>query len=518
MGRQRGMWLAGAVLTMCGAAWAQSKAPVNAVPVAYENTSPTGCMGCPTMAELRSQAAAEQRSAAEQQPVPKDGNLSLPGQTPSTYAQGRVGPPRNLANPLPYDLLLQNGRVMDAKNGIDRVADVAIKDGKIAAVGDHLDPAKAAKTVDVSGLLVTPGLIDIHTHVYASTGEKSLAGDTSVWPDPLTFREGVTTVVDAGSSGWRNFEDFKEHIIDRSQTRVLAELNIVGAGMRGPLYEDNLDDMDGELTAAMAKRYPGVVVGIKSAHYAGPEWKPYIEAVKAGTIADIPVMIDYGANRIERPLRDLLTQYLRPGDIYTHAYSGYRGEQDTKTLKASAAVKAGRARGVWFDSGNGSGSFRFAVAIPLIRDGFKPDSLSTDLHTGSMNAGTKNLLNVMGEFMASGLTLEEAVADATWHPAREIKQEQLGNLSVGAPADVAVLRVDHGRFGYSDADNLKAMGDTRLTCEMTIRNGLVVYDLDAMSQDLWSDTSPKSDPRVASHWTTFPSRTLLLMQVIPTEK
>src|SRR6185437_5604166 len=182
-----------------------------------------------------------------------------------------------------YDLLLRHGHVVDAKNHISAVRDVAIRDGKIAAVEENIDPSKALKTVDVKGLYVTPGLVDIHVHVYASTGEKnSYAGDNSVFPDGFTLRSGVTTVADAGSSGARNFEDFKEHIIDRSKTRVLAFLNIVGHGMRGPRFENVLADMDPKPAAEMALRHKGLIIGIKTAHYAGPEWTPVEDAVKAG--------------------------------------------------------------------------------------------------------------------------------------------------------------------------------------------------------------------------------------------
>ena len=202
-----------------------------------------------------------------------------------------------------YDLLLHGGHVIDAKNNIDSVRDVAIRDGKIAEVAAHIDPAEALKSVDASGLYVTPGLVDIHVHVYASTGEKnSYAGDEGVWPDGFTFRSGVTTVADAGSSGYKNFEDFKQHVIDRSKTRVLAFINIVGAGMRGPRFENNLADMDPKPAAAMAKKYPDTIVGIKTAHYAGPEWTPVEHAVEAGTMAHIPVMVDFGTNWPQRRL------------------------------------------------------------------------------------------------------------------------------------------------------------------------------------------------------------------------
>ena len=405
-----------------------------------------------------------------------------------------------------YDMVLQGGHVLDAKNHVDTVEDIAVKDGLVAEVAPHIDPKRAVKTIDVKGFYVTPGLVDIHEHVYASTGEAhSYAGDLSVYPDGFTFRVGVTTVVDAGSSGWRNFEDFKEHVIDRSKTRVLADLNIVGAGMRGAKYEDNLDDMDGQATAKMALKYPGVIVGIKSAHFTGPEWKPYEQAVIAGNIANIPVMIDYGSRRIERPLYDLLATKLRPGDIYTHCFSGLRGEQDPETGKASKALLIGRQRGIYFDVGHGGGSFSWTVAIPVMQGGFLPDSISTDLHIDSMNAGMKDMLNVADKFLAMGQTIPQVVTEMTWNPAHELKQDQLGNLSVGAPADIAVLSVEHGNYGFEDMYNTKLMGTQKLICQLTVRAGKVVYDLNGISSDMW-DGQPTSDIKQAKRWTTFTER------------
>ncbi|MGH9665830.1 MAG: amidohydrolase/deacetylase family metallohydrolase, partial [Bryobacteraceae bacterium] len=284
-----------------------------------------------------------------------------------------------------YDLLLQGGHVIDAKNNISAVRDVAIRDGKIAAVAEHIDPSLAFKTINVAGLYVAPGLVDIHVHVYASTGERrSYAGDLSVYPDGFTFRVGVTTVADAGCSGWRNFEDFKEHIIDRSKTRVLAFINIVGHGMRGSKFENDLSDMEAKPAAEMAMKYKGLIVGVKTAHFAGPEWTPVEHAVEAGTIAHIPVMVDFGANRPERPISILLTKKLRPGDIYTHCFSGLRNELGPDG-KVSQALWDGRKRGVIFDVGHGGGSFAWRIAVPLMKQGFIPDSISTDLHISSMN-------------------------------------------------------------------------------------------------------------------------------------
>ncbi len=410
-------------------------------------------------------------------------------------------------NPLPYDLLLKGGHVLDDKNHIDAVEDVGIKDGKIAAVAANLNPKDALKTIEMQGLYVTPGLVDIHVHVFAGTGERdSYAGDLSVYPDGFTFRNGVTTVVDAGSSGWKNFPDFKDKIIDRSKTRVLADLNIVGAGMRGAKYEDNLDDMDGTVTGNFAKKYPGVIVGIKSAHFTGPEWKPYEQAVIAGNIANIPVMIDYGARRIERPLLQLVSNYLRPGDIYTHCFSGLRGEQNPETGGPSEALLVMRRRGIYCDVGHGGGSFAWTVATPIVKGGYLPDSISTDLHVTSMNNGMKDILNVADKFLALGETIPQVMAQMTSHPAHEIKQDQLGNLSVGSGADVAAFSVETGTFGFVDMYNTKMMGTRKLVCELTLRDGRVVYDLNGISADMWDATGHSADPRQAARWTTFTER------------
>ncbi|WP_263383803.1 amidohydrolase/deacetylase family metallohydrolase [Granulicella arctica] len=405
-----------------------------------------------------------------------------------------------------YDLVLRGGHVLDDKNHIDALMDVAIKDGKIAKVAAHIPSTDALKTIDAKGLYVTPGLIDIHVHVYAGTGERnSYAGDNSVPPDGFTFRVGVTTVVDAGCSGWRNFEDFKDRIIDRSKTRVFAMLNIVGSGMRGALYENNTSDMDGEATAAMALKYPQTIVGIKTAHFAGPEWTPVEQAVIAGTKANIPVMVDFGVDRPTRPIYDLMTQKIRPGDIYTHMYSGIRQEQDLTTLGPSKAMIEGRKRGIYFDVGQGGGSFKWSLAVPMIKAGFIPDSISTDLHITSMNSGMKDELNVADKILAIGVPLKEVVAEMTSHPAHEIRHDELGNLSEGSIADIAVLRLEAGNFGFTDMIDKRLHGKHKLSCELTIKDGKIVYDLNGMSADLWT-AKPGPNDAEAYRWSSFAPR------------
>ena len=385
-----------------------------------------------------------------------------------------------------YDLLLKGGHVIDPRNGISAVRDVAIADGKIAEVAARIDAAQAFKVVDVAGLYVTPGLVDIHVHVYAGTGEAgSYAGDNSLYPDGFTLRSGVTTVVDAGCAGWRNFEDFKQRIIDRAKTRVLALVNIVGNGMRGGRFEQDLDDMEARPTADMALKHKGLIVGVKTAHYAGPEWAPVERAVEAGTIANIPVMVDFGNNRPERPLAELVTRKLRPGDIYTHVYSGLRNEQ-LESGRVNPALFEARKRGVIFDVGHGGGSFLWRIAVPAIKEGFLPDSISTDLHIGSMNSGMKDMLNVMDKFLAMGLSLDEVIVRSTWNPAKEIHHEELGHLTPGASADVTVLRLDKGSFGFVDMYGARLNGTEKLDAELTLRDGKVVYDLNGLTRPDWN--------------------------------
>ena len=385
-----------------------------------------------------------------------------------------------------YDLLIKSGHVIDGRNGIDAVRDVAIKDRKIAAVAPDIPAAQATKTINATGLYVTPGLVDIHVHVYTGEGSSYSRGFRSVAPDGFTLESCTTTAADAGSSGWRNFEDFKTRIIDQSRTRVLAFLNIVGNGMGGGAIEQNLADMEAKPTADMALKHKGVIVGVKSAHYNGPEWDPYIRSVEAGTIANIPVMVDFGSAKV-RTIAELFSKYFRPGDIYTHAYAG-GGRGELLYGKVNPAIFEAQKKGIIFDIGHGGGSFVWQTAVQAFKERYYPDSLSTDLHIGSMNAGMKDLVNVMSKFLALGMPLKDVVVRTTWNPAKEIKQEQLGHLSVGAPADVAVLRLEKGKFGFLDQRGGRLDGTQRLGCELTLRDGEVAFDLNGLASDPWEKT------------------------------
>ncbi|MDN5204366.1 amidohydrolase/deacetylase family metallohydrolase [Fulvivirgaceae bacterium BMA10] len=390
-----------------------------------------------------------------------------------------------------YELLIKGGRVIDIRNNIDDIMDVAINSGKIASVEKAIPANQAKIVIDAKGLIVTPGLIDMHSHNFFGTMPNAYLSNSfsSVPPDGFTFRSGVTTVVDVGGAGWRNFQIFKNQVIDRSKTRVLSFLNIIGSGMKGGAIEQNLADMDPKLTAMVAGQYPGVVVGVKLAHYSGPDWTPVDRVVAAGTLANIPVMIDFGGSTPELPLQKLLLEKLRPGDIFTHTYAHVKGRTPVvdEKGKVRSYVFEAQKKGIIFDVGHGGGSFLFEQAIPAMKQGLLPNAISTDLHTGSMNSGMKDLTNVMSKFINMDMSLKEVIKCTTWNPAQYIQRTDLGHLSVGAVADVTILRLRTGDFGFTDTKPARMNGNQKLECELTIRAGEVVWDLNGMAKKGWDE-------------------------------
>jgi dihydroorotase len=390
-----------------------------------------------------------------------------------------------------FDLLIKGGHVIDAKNAINAVMDVAISGGKVALLASNIANARAREVADATGMYVTPGLIDIHAHVFWGHDEESQYSDgySAVQPDSHSFRAGQTTLVDVGGAGWRSFPKFKEQVIDRSQTRVLAFLNIVGSGMRGGPVEQNLADMDAKLTAMRIRQHPGVIVGVKVAHYNGPEWDPVTRAVAAGREANVPVMVDFGGHTPPLSLEDLLLKHLRPGDILTHTYAHVAGRIPIvdENGKVQPYVWEARKRGVIFDAGHGGGSFLFRQAVPAMAQGFRPDVISTDLHIGSQNSGMKDILNTMSKFLNMGMPLADVIKANTSRAAEVIKRADLGHLIVGAEADIAVLSVRRGKFGFVDVGGGKLMGDQKLECELTVKGGRVVWDLNGISRPLWTE-------------------------------
>lgn len=387
-----------------------------------------------------------------------------------------------------YDLILKGGHVIDPKNGVDAVCDVAIKAGKIAAIEANIPPSAANKSIDVSGLYVTPGLVDIHAHLFWGPKHGSTVnGDHAVQPDVIGFRTAVTTMVDAGSSGWRDFPEFRRRVIDTAETRVLAMINIVGSGMvsEDDTIEQNPFDMNPQLVAEMARKNADVIVGIKSAHWRQPNYISVEKAVEAAKLANLPVMVDFGYFD-NKSYQVLIEDKLRAGDISTHFYR-VPAPLLTKDGKVAEYLQTARKRGVKFDVGHGGGSFHFALAEPMIKQGFWPDSISTDVHPGSINGAMTDMLNVMSKIMALGVPLNEVIRESTTNPATEVRRPQLGQIAVGADADVAVLRLERGAFGFVDARGGRIEGRERLGCEMTIRAGTIVFDINGRAGIPWRD-------------------------------
>ena len=380
-----------------------------------------------------------------------------------------------------YDILLQGGHVIDPANGIDQAMDVAISGDRIARVAPNLPAGQAKKVLNVKGLYVTPGLIDLHAHVYGYSG--------SVFPDDTALMAGTTTVVDAGGAGWRTFDDFKKKIIDVSKTRVLVFLNIVGRGMLGSEVEDNVEDMDSAKTAAKIKEHPNQIVGIKVAHFGLPGWTALERAVEAGCHSNTPVIVDDKIfTNSGRTSREKLLRVMRPGDLHTHVYNDRQLEVvDRFTGKVQPYMFEARKRGVLFDLGHGGGSFLWPVAVKAMKQGFPPDTISTDLHSSSIMIPQSDMANCISKLMNLGMKLQDAIARSTVSPAKAIKRfPELGTLGEGKGADVAVFELKSGVFAFKDAWSKKLLGTQKLECVVTVRNGKLVADLNGLGFPLWN--------------------------------
>jgi dihydroorotase len=381
-----------------------------------------------------------------------------------------------------YDLLLKNGHVIDPANKVDGVADVAVAGGKIARVAANIPASQARKVLDVGGLYVTPGLIDLHAHVFGYSG--------SIFPDDTALIAGTTTVVDAGGAGWRTFDEMLKRIIQPSRTRVLALINIVGHGMIGARYEDDVADMDPERTAAKIREYRQHIVGIKTAHFGGQGWAAIDRAIAAGNLAKVPVMIDDKIfTNTGRISRDKLLDKMRPGDLHTHMFNDRQVEiVDRFTGKVQPYAIEARRRGVLFDLGHGGGSFLWPVAAKAMSQGFAPDTISTDLHSSSILIPESDMPNCMSKMMLLGMTLQDAVLRSTMNPAKAIARfPEIGTLGEGRVADIAVLDLRTGVFAFKDAWQKKMMGTKKLECALTVRAGSLVYDRDGRGFPEWTE-------------------------------
>ena len=388
-----------------------------------------------------------------------------------------------------YDILLKNGHVIDPLNNIDCKMDVAITAQKVAAVEADINPALAKQTVDVTGRYVTPGILDIHVHVYHTREPEGL----SVMADSHSFRSGVTTMVDTGTAGAKHFLHFKRTVIDQVKTRVFAYVNIVDLGMIGD-FEQDIRTMDPELCAATVLMYPDLCVGVKTAHYwtrlpwdaEHQPWAAVDRAVEAGNLCKKPVMVDFWPRPPERSYQELILEKMRPGDIHTHVYAQQFPVLDDNG-KPNRFLFEARERGVIFDVGHGAGSFWFRNAYPAMQNGFSPDSISTDLHTRNVHGVVVDMQTTMSKILNCGMPLQEVIYRSTVTPAQEIGHPELGHLSVGAEADVAVFNLLEGDFTFVDCGRAKMKGDRKFECVMTLRAGEIVFDPSGLSMPEWPD-------------------------------
>lgn len=376
-----------------------------------------------------------------------------------------------------YDLILKGGRILDPGQERDQIADIAFKDGKVAAIGPAL--TGAAHERNVAGAVVMPGMIDFHTHVY--WGGASLGIDA----DMLARRSGTTTWLDVGTAGAGNFLGFRKHVIERSQTRILAYLHISHAGiyafasnvMVGEALQMGL--LDAARTAEVAREHPDVIRGIKvriGANTSGPNGiDPLYYALEAADRAGLPVMC-----HIDRPpprYTDVLA-VLRPGDVLTHCFKPFPNTPTHADGRIKDGVIQARERGIVFDIGHGKGSFAFEVARAMLGHGFLPDIISSDVHTLCIDGPAYDNLVTMSKFLCLGMTLPDIVRAVTVTPARHLGRPDLADLAVGTTGDATVLRVADGRFRYVDVVDEELIGDRRLELDSVVLGGHLWHEAD----------------------------------------
>ena len=371
-----------------------------------------------------------------------------------------------------YDLLLTNGRILDPSQNIDSIADIAFKDGKVQEISSTLDKEKASQIRDVSGKLVTPGLIDLHTHIYW--------GGTSIGIDPTDYarRCGTTTMIDAGTAGAGNFAGFKAHIIEPCEPRILAYLNISFAGIFA--FSDTVMIGESEdirllhprACLNVAKLHKDFLVGIKvrvGAKASGSMgYAPLDIALEVAEEAGLPVMchLDWPPPNT----KDVVSR-LRPGDVLTHCFRPFPGAPTKGDGAIKEEIIAARERGVIFDIGHGVGSFGFATAETMLKAGFLPDAISSDVHSLSIKGPAYDQLVTLSKFLHLGMELKDIIAASTTGPAKAIRRPDLGTLSPGSIGDATILKINNTRTDYVDSLGETRTGDTAFKLEGIVLNG-----------------------------------------------
>ena len=375
---------------------------------------------------------------------------------------------------MPCDILVRGGTVVDPSRSLHEVADVTVKDGKILEIGRSLSVDRAKYTVDARGLLVTPGLIDLHVHVYHGHAPICIP------PDPICPAGGVTTLVDAGSAGAFNFDGFRRDVIERSETQILALVNLSCIGLVAYQYGELMDRRyaDPKGVVQTLKNHPGVAIGVKiraSKHIIGKSeqgWANFKDAVAAARQSGTWLMIHIGESPMPIPE---MVEHLRPGDCITHCFKGGSQRILDAQDKVFPAVRQAAERGIIFDVGHGAGSFQWEVAEAAIKQGFEPTTISTDLHVLNLHGPVYDMPTTMSKFLMLGLPLDKVVALSSCAPAKVIgRQDDLGTLKPGTVADIAILEERSGSFEFTDSYGGTRTGKTLLNAACTIRRGKIV--------------------------------------------
>jgi dihydroorotase len=386
----------------------------------------------------------------------------------------------------PYDLLIADGELIDPGGGHVGRLDVAVRDGRVAAVAPRIEPSMASEVIDAAGRIVTPGLVDLHTHIYWGVTYWGIE------PDPVAARSGVTAWLDAGSAGAYSLPGFRRYVAEPSRARIFCLLNLSGIGLIAPTWEfANLDYCDIDLAARMVEQNRDLVLGIKaridSNTTRGVGLRPLELARALADRVDLPLMVHIGNGP---PAFHDIAGLLRPGDILTHCFTGGNHRIIHADGMLDPLAQALQEQGVLLDIGHGTGSFSFDVAEAAMAQGILPDVISSDIHQLSVQGPMFDLPTTLSKFLNLGMPLADVIERATVRPARAMRRDDLGTLRVGALADLAIFRVERGEYTFYDVAMRPRGGQQRLVCEATFVAGQALPQLPERQPALWAELPP----------------------------
>jgi dihydroorotase len=385
-----------------------------------------------------------------------------------------------------YDLLIAQGQLIDPGSGRVGRYDLAVAGGRVAAVAPQIDRSQAAQVIDAAGQIVTPGLVDLHTHIYWGV---------TFWgiePDPVAARSGVTTWFDAGSAGTYTFPGFRRYVIEPSAIRIFSFLNLSTIGLVAPTWEfANLDYCDVPIAARMVEENRDLILGIKARIDAnttrGIGIRPLELARELADRVELPLMVHISSGP---PAWEEIAALLRPGDILTHCFTGgtHRFLRADGTIDPMAVEL--QQRGVIMDIGHGGGSFVFDVAEAALAQGLVPDVISSDIHQLSVQGPMFDLPTTLSKFLSLGMSLPDVIARATVRPAQAMRRADMGTLQVGAPADIAIFTLEEGAYQFHDVRMQERKGNRRLICQKTFVRGLELARRPERPPAIWAELPP----------------------------